>query len=122
MQSGRLRRSRCFHRAGTGPCGCHPWHDRIIQNRTGYRNVNLIFIFIRSSNGDGRMRFLPLALVMVFFGVSIGWRAWLQRRRTGSFGVVLWRGGSVEKALGLAAPAMPAGPPAPAALAAPRPG
>lgn len=39
------------------------------------------------------VRSAPLILLSVFFGVGFGWRAWLQRRRFGSSGIMLFRSG-----------------------------
>jgi len=44
-------------------------------------------------------RFVPLAGVLVFFGLGIGVRAWLHARRYGSTGVVLFRGGTPSERL-----------------------
>jgi protein-S-isoprenylcysteine O-methyltransferase Ste14 len=35
----------------------------------------------------------PLVAVLTFYGVGFGWRAWLQRRRYGGSGIVLFRSG-----------------------------
>src|SRR3954471_16406464 len=40
------------------------------------------------------MRVLPLIGVILFFGVGIVWRAWLQYRRHGHTGITLFRSGS----------------------------
>jgi len=37
------------------------------------------------------MHWLPLIGFVVFVGLGVGWRAWLQRRRHGSSGIVLFR-------------------------------
>jgi protein-S-isoprenylcysteine O-methyltransferase Ste14 len=39
------------------------------------------------------MRFVPLIGVVLFVGVGLVWRAWLQKRRYGTSGVVLFRSG-----------------------------
>jgi protein-S-isoprenylcysteine O-methyltransferase Ste14 len=39
------------------------------------------------------MRFLPLAGVLALFAVAFCWRPWLQFRRHGNWGIVLFRGG-----------------------------
>src|SRR5437870_1725208 len=53
-------------------------------------------------------RFIPLAGVLVFFGLGIGVRTWLHARRYGSSGVVLFRGSAPSErllgALGLVVP------------------
>jgi len=36
---------------------------------------------------------LPLIAVLVFYGLGFGWRAWVQLRRYGSSGIVLFRSG-----------------------------
>jgi protein-S-isoprenylcysteine O-methyltransferase Ste14 len=41
----------------------------------------------------GLWRFVPLAAFLLFAGLGIGWRSWLQRRRTGSSGIALFRSG-----------------------------
>jgi protein-S-isoprenylcysteine O-methyltransferase Ste14 len=38
-------------------------------------------------------RTLPLTAVLVFYGLGFGWRSWVQRRRYGSSGIVLFRSG-----------------------------
>ena len=38
-------------------------------------------------------RFVPLTEVVLFVGVGFGWRSWLQRRRHGGSGIVLFRSG-----------------------------
>lgn len=43
------------------------------------------------------MQWLPLAFVLAFFGFGILLRAWLHRRRHGTFGVVLFAGGTEQK-------------------------
>jgi protein-S-isoprenylcysteine O-methyltransferase Ste14 len=40
-------------------------------------------------------RTLPLAELILLLAIGVGWRAWLQRRRTGSAGIVLFRSGGV---------------------------
>lgn len=37
------------------------------------------------------MRFLPLAAILILVGLALGWRPWLQRRRYGASGVLLFR-------------------------------
>jgi hypothetical protein len=37
------------------------------------------------------IRFLPLVWMILFFAVGIVWQAWLQQRRYGSFGIILFR-------------------------------
>jgi protein-S-isoprenylcysteine O-methyltransferase Ste14 len=37
------------------------------------------------------IRFLPLVWMILFFAVGIVWRAWLQQRRYGNFGIILFR-------------------------------
>lgn len=37
------------------------------------------------------MRFLPLAGALLLFGIAIVWRAWLQHRRHGTWGIALFR-------------------------------
>src|SRR5215472_7676676 len=37
------------------------------------------------------MRCLPLIGLVLFVGLGVGWRSWLQRRRHGSSGIVLFR-------------------------------
>ena len=44
-------------------------------------------------------RFVPLAGVLVFFGLGIGVRAWLHARRYGSSGIVLFRRGAPSERL-----------------------
>jgi len=36
---------------------------------------------------------LPLIAVLVFYGLGFGWRTWVQLRRYGSSGIVLFRSG-----------------------------
>src|SRR5438874_13692964 len=40
------------------------------------------------------MRFLPLAGVLLVVAVACGWRPWLQYRRHGSSGILVFRSGS----------------------------
>ncbi|HXJ35470.1 MAG TPA: isoprenylcysteine carboxylmethyltransferase family protein [Candidatus Eisenbacteria bacterium] len=42
------------------------------------------------------MRYLPLAGIAALFGIGVGWRAWLHRRRYGSWGIVLLSGGPAQ--------------------------
>jgi protein-S-isoprenylcysteine O-methyltransferase Ste14 len=37
------------------------------------------------------MRFLPLAAILAFIAIAFGWRAWLQSRRYGTSGILLFR-------------------------------
>jgi protein-S-isoprenylcysteine O-methyltransferase Ste14 len=37
------------------------------------------------------MRYLPLAGMVLFVAVAVGWRSWLQRRRYGSSGIMFFR-------------------------------
>ena len=47
-------------------------------------------------------RFLPLVCVLMFNGLGIGWRAWVQWRRTGETGIVLFKNKTaLEKLMGL---------------------
>ncbi|MDX2170921.1 MAG: isoprenylcysteine carboxylmethyltransferase family protein [Deltaproteobacteria bacterium] len=43
------------------------------------------------------MRWMPLVLVGLFIGVGFGWRAWLQKRRFGHSGIVMFRSGRVDQ-------------------------
>jgi protein-S-isoprenylcysteine O-methyltransferase Ste14 len=40
------------------------------------------------------MNYIPLIGLVLFVGLGVGWRSWLQRRRHGSSGIVLFRSGS----------------------------
>ena len=58
----------------------------------------------RSGSGDGgkpdilpTMNQVPLGFVLAFFGLGILLRAWLHRRRHGSFGIVLFAGSAEQK-------------------------
>jgi protein-S-isoprenylcysteine O-methyltransferase Ste14 len=42
-------------------------------------------------------RYLPLLGMLILFGIVFVWRPWLQRRRHGTWGVVLFRGGAAQK-------------------------
>ena len=42
--------------------------------------------------------YLPLAGTLILFAIVFVWRPWLQRRRHGSSGVLLFRGGAAQKA------------------------
>jgi len=54
-------------------------------------------------------RLVPLAGVLVFFGLGIGVRAWLHARRHGSSGIVLFRGNAPsERLLGAVGVVVPA--------------
>src|SRR5207244_2733614 len=54
-------------------------------------------------------RLVPLAGVLVFFGLGIGLRAWLHARRHGSSGIVLFRGNAPsERLLGAVGVVVPA--------------
>jgi protein-S-isoprenylcysteine O-methyltransferase Ste14 len=37
------------------------------------------------------MRYLPLAAILAFIAIAFGWRAWLQSRRYGTSGILLFR-------------------------------
>src|SRR5439155_1753687 len=63
---------------------------------------------IRSRMADV-WRLVPLAGVLVFFGLGIGLRAWLHARRHGSSGIVLFRGNAPsERLLGAVGVVVPA--------------
>ncbi len=40
------------------------------------------------------MNWIPLTGLVLFVGLAVGWRSWLQRRRHGSSGIVMFRSGS----------------------------
>ena len=42
-------------------------------------------------------RVLPLAGILLLMAIAFVWRPWLQRRRHGTWGVVLFRGGAAQK-------------------------
>lgn len=42
---------------------------------------------------------MPLVLVTLFIGVGFGWRAWLQKRRFGHSGIVMFRSGRWDQHL-----------------------
>lgn len=43
------------------------------------------------------MNWIPLIGVVLFVGLGVGWRSWLQRRRHGSSGIVLFRSGALAQ-------------------------
>lgn len=45
------------------------------------------------------MRWVPLAGVVLLLGLALGWRPWLQRRRYGASGVLLFRSGNAAQKL-----------------------
>jgi protein-S-isoprenylcysteine O-methyltransferase Ste14 len=42
-------------------------------------------------------RYLPLAGMLILFAIVFVWRPWLQRRRHGTWGIVVFRGGAAQK-------------------------
>lgn len=44
-------------------------------------------------------RWLPLLFVVLFIGIGFGWRAWLQRRRFGHSGILMFRSGRWDQHL-----------------------
>ena len=44
-------------------------------------------------------RFLPLTGLALLLAIAFVWRAWLQRRRHGTWGILLWRSGSRRQSL-----------------------
>jgi len=42
------------------------------------------------------VRYLPLAGMAALFGIGLGWRAWLHRRRYGSWGIAILSGGPAQ--------------------------
>jgi hypothetical protein len=47
---------------------------------------------------EGRLvNWIPLIGVVLFVGLGVGWRSWLQRRRHGSSGIVLFRSGDLAQ-------------------------
>src|SRR4029077_9602445 len=50
------------------------------------------------SQEEGRLvNWIPLIGVVLFVGLGVGWRSWLQRRRHGSSGIVLFRSGDLAQ-------------------------
>jgi protein-S-isoprenylcysteine O-methyltransferase Ste14 len=43
------------------------------------------------------VNWIPLIGVVLFVGLGVGWRSWLQRRRHGSSGIVLFRSGDLAQ-------------------------
>jgi protein-S-isoprenylcysteine O-methyltransferase Ste14 len=43
------------------------------------------------------VNWIPLLGVVLFVGLGVGWRSWLQRRRHGSSGIVLFRSGDLAQ-------------------------
>ena len=43
------------------------------------------------------MNWIPLIGVVLFVGLGVGWRSWLQRRRHGSYGIALFRSGDLAQ-------------------------
>jgi protein-S-isoprenylcysteine O-methyltransferase Ste14 len=61
--------------------------------------LKLIFNFDMPGH-RGRERpvnWIPLIGVVLFVGLGVGWRSWLQRRRHGSSGIVLFRSGDLAQ-------------------------
>jgi protein-S-isoprenylcysteine O-methyltransferase Ste14 len=42
-------------------------------------------------------RYLPLAGMLILVAIAFVWRPWLQRRRHGAWGIVLFKGGAAQK-------------------------